>query len=138
MIFLQNLPRIGDFACGSTSIIVVDIPEGVKTIGAHAFEDCRSLTTVSFPRTLKSISEYAFDHCSSLDNVDLLHTNLQELGERAFCDCSELTSMTIPDSLQTLGRWVFAGSSKLVPSNICIYNNNAVVSHLRFKQQNQY
>ena len=96
---------------------------------------------MSFPMTLKSIGDYAFVVCSSLDNVNLLHTNLQELGRSAFAGCDELESMTIPDSLQKVGDDVFVYSSKLVPSSIDIndeINENdvtsKVIAHLRYCQ----
>ncbi|GMI08717.1 hypothetical protein TrLO_g2335 [Triparma laevis f. longispina] len=73
----------------------------------------------------------------SPDNVDLLHTNLQELGACAVSECSELKSMTIPDSLQTFGSNVFFKCSKLVPSSINTHNNNAVVAHLRSQEQEE-
>ena len=105
-------------------------------IGYAAFGSCRSLTTVTFPATLTSIGEQTFNGCSSLENVDLLHTNLQELSRAAFANCSELKSVTIPDSLQTLGPHVFYACSKLVPSNIDVTNQTIdttpeVVAHLR-------
>jgi len=104
VVFLLNITKIAARACANAEIlVVVDIPEGVERIYDWAFEDCESSTTVTFPRTLTSIGYGAFSGCSSLDNVDLLHTNLQELGEFAFEACYELKSMTIPDSLQTLG-----------------------------------
>ena len=108
VIFFLNITKVGRRACCYTSLVVVDIPEGVESIGFMAFDHCHSLTTVSFPTTLKSIGGLAFGYCTSLENVDLFHTNLQELGYRAFMNCSNLTSMFIPDSLQTLGEWVFA------------------------------
>ncbi|GMH94793.1 hypothetical protein TrST_g3374 [Triparma strigata] len=43
--------------------------------------------------------------------------------------------MKVPDSLQTLGDGVFQGCSKLVPSNIDKYDNNAVVAYLRYGYQ---
>ncbi|GMH56193.1 hypothetical protein TrLO_g5425 [Triparma laevis f. longispina] len=136
-IFLLNITKVGDYACTfAANLVVVDIPEGVERIGHNAFRHCYILTTVSFPTTLTCIAGFAFGNCSSLDNVDLLHTNLQELGREAFAICSELTSMTIPDSLQKLGRHVFHKCSKLFPSNIIV--NDAtndttpeVITHLR-------
>ena len=99
-IFLLNITKVGKWACRwADNLVVVDIPEGVESIGFQAFWGCSSLTTVSFPRTLTSIGESAFSVCVSLDNVDLLHTNLQEIKPEAFKFCSELKSMMIPDLL---------------------------------------
>ena len=144
VIFLLNVTKVGNYVCAfAANLVEVEIPEGITSIGVRAFYGCRILTTVSFPTTLISISSIAFLHCSSLENVDLLHTNVQELGNAAFDECSELKSMTIPDSLQTLGSQVFLYCSKLVPSNIDVreYDSDEerilpdtrskVVAHLR-------
>ncbi|GMH94983.1 hypothetical protein TL16_g13050 [Triparma laevis f. inornata] len=130
LIFLLNITKVGDCACKFTNLIVVDIPEGVHTIGEASFACCRKLTTVSFPTTLKSIGWHAFLECTSLDNVDLLHTNLEEIGAEAFFFCSELKTMTIPDSLQTLGLNVFRDCSKLVPENIDVSYNITTATRL--------
>ncbi|GMH94635.1 hypothetical protein TrST_g5781 [Triparma strigata] len=119
VVFLLNITKVGDGDCMIAPFLaIVEIPEGVESIGKFAFGFCRSLTTVSFPTTLTSIGVSAFRNCRVLDNVDLLHTQLQKLGHMAFNQCSELKSMTIPDSLQTLGQKVFHNFSKLVPSAI--------------------
>ncbi|GMH60654.1 hypothetical protein TrLO_g895 [Triparma laevis f. longispina] len=142
VIFFQNITRVGEQACYcAANLVVVDISEGVERIGASAFDQCRSLTAVYFPTTLTSIGQFAFAKYTSLDNVDLLHTNLQELRSQAFCECSELNSMTIPDSLQRLGTHVFFFCSKLVPSNIIVNNTtidstSKVVAHFRSQQLN--
>ncbi|GMH60069.1 hypothetical protein TL16_g13022 [Triparma laevis f. inornata] len=141
VVFLLNITKVGDSACYCAfNLIVVDVPEGVVSIGDGAFAECYNLTTVYFPTTLKSIGACSFIRCQSLDNVDLRHTNLQELGVGTFESCRELKSMTIPDSLQTLGRDIFRYCSKLVPSSIDInYSGNDVTSgvviHLRLKQR---
>ncbi|GMH82451.1 hypothetical protein TL16_g09261 [Triparma laevis f. inornata] len=140
VIFLLNVTNIGKWACyKAANLVIVDIVEGAMSIGEYAFRSCSSLTTVSFPTTLTSIGGCVFEGCSSLDNVDLLHTNVQELGGWSFQGCSELKSMTIPDSLQTLGHLVFHNCSKLVPSNINVDNyfndtTSEVVAHLRAQQ----
>ena len=119
IIFLLNSMKVEDGVCWSAeNLVVVEIPEGVESIGEAAFFRCSSLTTLSFPTTLTTVGISAFDCCSSLDNVDLLHTQLQEIGDYAFDSCNELKSMTIPDSLQTLGEYVFLNCSMLVPSRI--------------------
>ncbi|GMI17339.1 hypothetical protein TrLO_g12477 [Triparma laevis f. longispina] len=138
VVFLLNVTNVGDRACmEAANLVVVEIPDGVKSIGKWAFAECSSLTTVYFPMTLTLIGEQAFARCFSLENVDLLHTNLQELGEMAFLCCYELKSMTIPDSLQTLGKNSFYKCSKLVLSSVGVrtFDNDAVVAHLRSQQQ---
>ena len=142
VILLLNITKIGTYACcDAINLIVVDIPEGMRSIGEYAFGSCTSLTTVSFPTTLNTIGDYAFRWCCSLDNVDLLHTNLQELGQWAFAECSELKPMTILDSLQKLGKNIFYSCSKLVPSSIVIDDEinddvvtSKVISYLRSQQ----
>ncbi|GMH61724.1 hypothetical protein TrLO_g7550 [Triparma laevis f. longispina] len=135
VISLLDITKVGENACNmAVNLVVVNLPEGVKSIGKYAFCNCESLTTISFPTTLTSIADFAFYRCSSLDNADLLHTNLQKLGRGAFASCIELKSMMIPDSLQTLGDYVFADCYKLVPSNINATYNNTVVAYLSSKQ----
>ncbi|GMH92923.1 hypothetical protein TrVE_jg10855 [Triparma verrucosa] len=108
VVFLLNVTKVGERSCEwAVNLVVVEIPEGVESIGDYAFADCCNLTTVSFPTTLTSISIGVFQECSSLDNVDLFHAQLQEIGAEAFFRCSELKSMALPDSLQTLGDHVF-------------------------------
>ena len=140
VIFLLNITKIGKYACYfAVNLVVVDIPEGVESIGVNAFFRCRSLATVFFPTTLTSIGQQAFHACESLETVDLLLTRLQRLDGWSFEDCSELKSMTIPDSLQTLGKYVFQNCTKIVPSNIDVRlgasdATPAVIAHLRSHQ----
>ncbi|GMI15319.1 hypothetical protein TrLO_g10503 [Triparma laevis f. longispina] len=61
VIFLLNIMKVGDCACGWASNLVVDIPEGVENIGYSAFYHCRSSATVSFPSTLTSICDFAYN-----------------------------------------------------------------------------
>jgi len=145
VVFLLNITKIGINACKDANLVVVDIPEGVVVIvNNRAFYECRSLATLSFPTTLITIFDHAFLGCHhSRENVDLLHTNFQEIGYSVFWACLELKSMTIPDSLQTFGNGVFHECSKLVPSNIdVIWGNDYyydptfdVITYLRLKQK---
>ena len=47
----------------------VTIPDGVTSIGAYAFYECRSLTSITIPDSVTSIGDYAFYNCSSLKTV---------------------------------------------------------------------
>lgn len=44
--------------------------EGIKSIGAQAFKDCKALTYVEIPESLERIGYGAFEGCVSLDFVD--------------------------------------------------------------------
>ena len=137
VVFLLNMTfaRVGDYACYmAVNLVVVEIPEGIESIGIGAFDGCSSLTTVSFPTTLSLMDESALQKCPSLENVDLIHTKLHKIGHYAFDECSELKSMTIPDSLQTLGEGVFYRCFQQIPPNIDSYDNDTIINHLRSLQ----
>ena len=130
--FLLNVTKVGVNACWfADNLVVVDIPEGITIIGDSSFLRCFSLKDIKFPKSLTSISAYSFASCDSLEQVDLLHTNVQELGDDAFAVCTSLREMKVPDSLQTFGSCVFYNCSKLVPSEIDDLDNEAVVAYLR-------
>ncbi|GMH51132.1 hypothetical protein TrST_g8597 [Triparma strigata] len=142
VVFLLNITKVGDCVCAfASSLVEVDIPEGITIIGAYSFFGCSSLKDIKFPKSSTSISVNSFSYCSSLERVDLLHTHVMELGDCAFFKCTSLREMKVPDSLQTLGDYAladapldgyaFSGCSKLVPSDIRTYDSNAVVAHLR-------
>ena len=119
VVFLLNITKVGYYACRLASVlIVVDIPEGITTIGRSSFAGCFSLKDIKFPKSLTSIGNCSFYKCSSLEQVDLLHTNVQELGDSSFQSCTSLREMKVPDSLQTFGYSVFTNCSALVPSHI--------------------
>ncbi|GMH91683.1 hypothetical protein TrST_g13839 [Triparma strigata] len=121
VIFLLNIRKVGDCACLWASILViVDIPEGITSIGNYSFSRCSSFKDISFPKSLTSIGNWSFHYCSSLERVDLLHTHVQKLGGGAFGNCTSLREMKVPYSLQNFGNNVFFKCSKLVPSTIDI------------------
>ena len=133
VVFLLNTTKVGVCACADASnLVAVDIPEGITIIGEWSFSDCSSLKDIKFPNSLTSIGAGSFADCNSLEQVDLLHTNVQELGTSAFQCCTRLREMKVPDSLQTFGESVFIRCSKLVPSDIDYnFDTEAVVAYLR-------
>ena len=132
VVFLLNITKVGDRVCSfASSLVAVDIPEGITSIGIYSFWCCSSLKHIKFPKSLTSIGLGSFADCSSLEEADLLHTNVEELGYGAFEDCTSLREMKVPDSLQKFSCYVFRGCSELVPSTIDIDDENAVVSYLR-------
>ncbi|GMH51042.1 hypothetical protein TrST_g8574 [Triparma strigata] len=94
-----------------------------------------SLKDIKFPKSLTKIGDFSFRQCSSLEQVDLLHTNVEELGDNAFDSCTSFREMKVPDSLQAFGSYVFIDCYELVPSDIDIsgYHDTTseVVTYLR-------
>ncbi|GMH82929.1 hypothetical protein TrVE_jg9778 [Triparma verrucosa] len=134
VVFLLNITKVGDRACYCAfNLVAVDIPEGITSIGRDSFMYCSSLKDISFPKSLTSIGMCSFADCPSLEQVDLLHTKVQELGEGAFQNCTSLREMKVPDSLQKFGDDVFYNCSQLVPSAIDVddkINKNDVTSEV--------
>ncbi|GMH73446.1 hypothetical protein TrST_g10905 [Triparma strigata] len=132
VVFLLNITKVRDRACAFASIlVVVDIPEGITIIGWQSFAGCSCLKEIKFPKSLTKLGTGSFCYCSSLEQVDLIHTNVQELDTDAFRNCRGLREMKVPDSLQKLGYGVFGECSNLVPSDISWWDHKAVVAYLR-------
>ena len=88
------------------------IPDSVTSIGQHAFNGCRSLTSVTIPDGVTSIGAYAFSECSSLTSVTI-PDSVTSIGGIAFGNCKSLTSVTIPDSVTSIGDGAFASCTSL-------------------------
>ena len=102
-------------------LVIVDIQEGVKSIGAGAFMNCKKLSSVTLPSTLTTIDDYAFSGCEIMAHMDLPST-LVKIGNYAFQDCKSqsFNKITIPANC-SLGKGVFKFCSELTTVNL---NNN--------------
>ena len=88
----------------------VDIPQGVTSIGNHAFEECFALEEVTIPQSVTSIGLIAFGGCCKLTTLSLgenVETNIETIGDDAFYYCIELESVTIPQSVTSIGNDAF-------------------------------
>ena len=90
---------------GCTSLISVEILNGVFEIGDSAFAGCTSLTTVKIHDAVNVIGDRAFAGCTSLNSV-VLSEGLTEIGEGAFSGTA-LTSITLPSTLTVIGDNAF-------------------------------
>ena len=100
-----------------TGLISVSIPNSVTSIGGRAFEGCKGLSTVTIPNSITSIGGSAFEGCTGLTSISIPN-NVKTLHENAFKDCTGLSTVTIPNSVMEMYRAVFEGCSGLTSAII--------------------
>lgn len=121
------------FAASRERLLIVDIPEGVRAIGAGAFEGCTKLEFINLPKSLRSIGERAFAGCTSLEffNPDAA-TGLEEIGSHAFRNCTKLGTVELySNRLQSVAADAFEGCTKLESIEFPAKVQNAVRPVLR-------
>lgn len=102
-----------------------DIPEGVKTIGEHAFYKSIGLNYINIPATVTAIETEAFNQCSSLCSV-IIPPSVETIGKEAFFLIEQLESLTIPASVKSIGDNAFGSCYRL--ENV-YYNTATPVSY---------
>lgn len=90
----------------------IRIPDGVRVIGANAFEGLNFLEHVELPDSVTAIESNAFSGCTGLKRV-VLPKGLQRIGDCAFRNCTDLTEVHLPSGLRELGTGAFSGCGAL-------------------------
>ena len=67
------------------------ITSSVTSIGNHAFEGCRGLTSITIPNGVTSIEDYAFIGCKGLTSITSCIKDVFETGYYAFKGCENAT-----------------------------------------------
>ncbi len=99
---------------GLTSVI---IPNSVTSIGSDAFFGCNGLTSVNIPNTVTYIGDSAFRGCNGLTSV-IIPKSVTRINDFTFYDCSGLSSVIIPNSVTIIGWDIFHGCSGLTSVTI--------------------
>ncbi len=111
---------------------IVEIEEGITSVGAGAFKGFQNVHVVTLPRSLTSIGESAFERCISIGSIDFkgnlekieanafkdcyslyelnIHDNIISIGDSAFNTCYALSKVKIGDSIESIGKEAFIGS----------------------------
>ena len=129
----SSLTKIDDNAFNGCSLVHVEIPTIVDTIGSYAFFQS-GLESVSTLFSLTSVGTAAFAQCKSLRSVDMsgsgslkslspqlfagcgalayvIMPDITTIGVQAFKDCTALKEITLPDSLTSIDSSAFTGSA---------------------------
>lgn len=93
----------------------VELPNGIRHIGIHAFRDSKKLKRVAGAVNLKYIGTGAFKNCVSLESMPLPET-LLHIGSEAFMGCTSLKELYIPESVVQIGPNAFTNCHQLMIS----------------------
>jgi hypothetical protein len=94
---------------GKTNLTAITFNKGLEEIGDSAFYGCTGLTVIVLPASLQKIDNSAFENCGSLSKVEFSlndggsNTNLSKVGTCAFAGCSDNIEFVNIDRLDELG-----------------------------------
>jgi hypothetical protein len=109
----NNVTSIGQSAfLNCTSLTSITIPDSVTSIGREAFVNCTSLTSITIPNSVTSIGQGTFVNCTSLTSITIPNS-VTSIGIEAFGRCTSLSSVTIPNSVTSIGGWAFGNCTSL-------------------------
>ena len=118
---------------GCKSVTDVTMPEGVTNIGGYAFNECEGLKSVTLPQTLSTIGQYAFYQTTALTQIDL-PASLKSIGTFAFA-YSGLTSVDVPEGVTVIEIGTFADcyfmTKVTLPSTVTALYRQAFRHNLR-------
>ena len=104
-----------------TELVIPGKIDGKKVtdIGAHAFQNCSSLTSITIPAGVKSIEMCAFYGCSSLTSITI-PAGVKSIEDFVFDGCDSLTSIIVDkgnkyyDSRDNCNAIIETKSNKLI------------------------
>ncbi len=88
------------------------VPEGVITIGAHAFYGNKFLKKVTFANTVETIGASAFNSCENLESI-VLPGNIKRIEDKTFAYCRKLSGVLLPSEIKFIGSLAFDSCNSL-------------------------
>jgi hypothetical protein len=85
---------------------LLELPEGVKSLGHSAMEGCVNLTSVKLPFSLTEIGNDAFHSCTGLQSIEI-PASVEKFGKAVFYKCTGLTELAIGKSVPPLVDYYF-------------------------------
>lgn len=102
--YMSSIPT--DYLRSTSKIDQVEIPEGIKIVGARAFRVSKSIKNIEFPSTLIELDRDVFFN-SNIERVDLIKTKVQTLPAGTFVGCDNLKSLYLPKTLAQIDKACF-------------------------------
>ncbi len=88
---LDGVTAVGDGAFLGTSVENANLPDGIISIGARAFENCAEITEIIVPDKTESIGAAAFADCTALEYVHI-PASVTEIGENIIAETAYICS----------------------------------------------
>lgn len=125
--------------CQSLNAFLTSTYSGLKTIGAHAFENCDTLKGPSIPAGVTSVGEGCFMNCDNLQYVSF-YGSVSEYPKDCFKNCPKLSrtggTATAFGALKKIGESAYEGCTSLTSSaswSIGRYRNLETIGANAFK-----
>ena len=94
-----------------SSIVKVEITDGITAIGKNTFRQYNTLEEVTLPDSLVKIGTFAFDGNKKLSSIQL--NKVETIENSAFSNCASLGNVSL-DSAKTVGPQAFVSCSALI------------------------
>jgi len=105
---------IGDEVFRVSSIVMIELPDSLISVGENAFRGCKSLYSFDC-KNLKQVGKNAFRNCEALTNIDL--SNLEEVSDYGFYSCVSISGI-YNDKLSTIKKYSFYRLTNAVNINL--------------------
>ena len=102
--YMSSIPTA--YLRNSSETTQVEIPEGIKIVGARAFRGSMGIKNIEFPSTVIELDRDVFFN-SNIENVDFTKTKIQTLPAGTFVGCNDLKSLHLPKILVQVDRACF-------------------------------
>lgn len=108
----EGTPVIPDYAFGWAHVKEFVLPEGIQSIGHHAFTCIKSIKSINLPQSINWIREDAFRGCEKLTEIDI-PDGCVIIEKGAFAMCSNLYRVKLPKDIIEISESLFAGCTNL-------------------------
>ena len=104
--FGEDIETIPPYVCKEMrEVSEIIIPNGVISIGRHAFNYCTGIQSINIPKGVTTIGSAAFFHTQIRSVV--VPEGVTEIGGWAFSECYGLNKIELPRSLKSIGNSAF-------------------------------
>ena len=90
------------------NISSISFPTTMTYLGAHIFENSKTLTSISLPHSVEYIGESAFIECTNLAGTAMLPPRLKTIGAYAFQNTKISGTLRIPRGLEIISDSAFS------------------------------